>query len=525
MTDTYDVIIAGGGGAGCILAARLSEDPECSVLVLEAGPDFVARENCPEPVRDERFVPVDFLWNYDGLRTVEDESPIVVVRGKVLGGSTSVNTLIYQRGMAADYDGWGSELWTNDALRPYFEKIECDLDFGDGRSDGVLPLRRTPFEDCPPSAQAFLRGAEEIGFSVVKDFLPNTEEGVGPVARNCEDGTRISTALAYLVPARHRPNLTVQGDTLVSRVLFDDGRAKGVEIIRNGRSEPISANQVILCAGAIGSPHLLTLSGIGPPEALERLGIPVVAERPGVGRNLSDHPVIPVLVRLKDGVESGEARILNMMTFTAPGSETPHDIFMALASGDFSGGVWAGRETPAVEAGIFCTLNLADSLGEIETVSTDPADLPRVHFHYLGSERDRARLREGARIAVRIFESSEFAPLVAERMAPSAEQLESNEMMDEWIHSALATALHGSGTCKMGPTGDPMAVVDYEGRVHGVEGLRVVDLSIAPTTVRSPTAATAMVIAERVADLIRDEQKTAIGLVAGPDAVSDSPLR
>jgi predicted dehydrogenase (TIGR03970 family) len=509
MSRSFDVIIAGAGAAGCILAARLSADPARTVLLVEAGPDFATLEEYPPAIKDERFIPPNFLWNYQGVRTADDVSPITVIRGKALGGSASVNTMIYQRGAPEDYDGWGSALWTNDALQPFFERIEHDVDFARNgrRGIGQLPLRRTPRDEWSPTARAFHDGARELGFATVSDLRHNVCEGVGATPRNCEDGTRISTAIAYLNPVRNRPNLIVQGDTSVSRVLFDGGRATGIETTRGDEREILHADQVVVAGGAIGSPHMLTLSGVGPAEVLERLGIPVVADRPGVGRNLGDHPAVNVVARLRPGVESGDARILTTLVYTADGSDTRNDMFSTVASGNFSGIQWASHAGESVEVGIACTLNLAESLGEIEVVSQDPSDLPRIHYRYLESERDRERLRGGVRLAVKILESSPFAHLVAERSGPSQEELDSDEALDGWVRGHLRTALHGCGTCRMGDAGDDRAVVDYHGRVHGVEGLRVADLSITPSVVRSPTNATAMVIAERVAELFCDEQR------------------
>jgi choline dehydrogenase-like flavoprotein len=506
MSRSYDVIIVGAGAAGCILAARLTADPSRRVLLVEAGPDFAGRADYPPVITDERFIPQEYLWRYEGVRMADDPAPIPVIRGKALGGSTSVNTMIYQRGAPEDYDGWGSPLWSSDSLQPFFAMIEHDLDLGGARRpSGQLPIRRIPISDWPPTARAFYGAAQELGFHVVEDLRHNVSEGVGPTPRNCRDAVRMSTALAYLEPARGRPNLTIMGETLASRVRFDHGHAVGLEIMRAGERTRVDANEVILSAGAIGSPHVLMLSGVGPSDVLERLGIEVIAHRPGVGRNLSDHPAVNVVARLHDGVEDGDARILTTLVYTAQGSSTRNDMFSTVSSGSFSGIQWADQAGAAVEVGIACTLNLADSLGEIEVVSPEVRDLPRIHYRYLESERDRARLRGGVRLAVRMLETSAFAPLIAERSGPSPEELSSDEALDDWVRSRLRTALHGCGTCKMGDPDDGAAVVDHQGRVHGVDGLRVVDLSIAPRIVRSPTNATAMVIAERIASLISQE--------------------
>lgn len=506
MSHSYDVIIVGAGAAGCILAARLTADPSRSVLLVEAGPDFAGPADYPPAITDERFIPQEYLWRYEGVCVADDPAPIPVIRGKVLGGSASVNTMIYQRGAPDDYDGWGSPLWSNDALRPFFEMVEHDLDLGDQDGlPGQLPIRRIPLRDWPPTARAFYKAAQELGFHVVDDLRHNVSEGVGATPRNCQEAVRMSTALAYLEPVRHRPNLTIMGETQAARVRFDNGRVVGVEAIHRGRRMTIDGEEVILSAGAIGTPHVLMLSGIGAGDVLDRVGIDVIADRPGVGRNLSDHPAVNVVARLHDGTEDGDARILTTLVYTAQDSGTRNDMFSTVSSGGFSGVQWADRASAVVEVGIACTLNLPDSRGEIELVSSDARELPRVHYHYLESERDRARLRDGVRLAVRMLETAAFAPLIAERSGPTAEDLSSNAALDRWVRSRLRTALHGCGTCRMGGPQDAAAVVDHQGRVYGVDGLRVVDLSIAPRVVRSPTNATAMVIAERIAALISEQ--------------------
>lgn len=503
-----DVIIVGGGAAGCILAARLTEDAERSVTLVEAGSSFTGEDDCPGPVLDERFIPMDYLWAYEGIRFEGDESPIPAVRGKVLGGSTSVNTMIYQRAAPEDYESWGSPIWAYDDLVPLFKRIERDLDISDDArgTEGYLPLRRTPEEEWAPTQQAFLEAAGELGYETVPDNIFTRREGVGPVARNSLNGVRMSTALTCLQEARGRDNLTVIGDSLAQRVLIDDGRATGIEALQDGKAVELHADQVILSAGAIGSPQILTLSGIGPADVLDRLGIPVVLDLPGVGRNLTDHPVAPVVAKLKPGAEAGDARNMAVLIYTAAGSPTPRDMFITLASGDISASGLSGQSTGDVAVSIYNTLNLPDSVGEIEVTSSDVRDLPRIHYRYLESERDRERLREAVRQASEMLGSGPFEELVEERISPTDEQLDSDAALDAWARGALMTALHGTGTCRMGPAADSASVVDFDGRVHGIDGLRVVDLSIPPIVVRSPTNATAMVVAERISDLIRDEQ-------------------
>jgi choline dehydrogenase len=494
--ESFDVVIVGGGTAGCILAARLSEDPGRSVLLVEAGPDFRGIDDCPAQVIDETIFPFDMMWAYDAVATERDPHHVVAVRGRILGGSGSVNGMLYTRADPADYDAWGSALWTNEALRPVFERIERDLDVPDGvtRAHGQVPLRRVPPEELAPVQVAFMDAALASGHQQHDDLLVNEHDGVGTVPRNCLDGVRMSMAHCYLNPVRDRPNLTVRGDTTVARVLVEEGRAVGIEVVDGDAGSIITAGEVILAAGGIGSPHLLTLSGIGPRDVLERLGIPVVAELAGVGRNLTDHAVVEILATLRPGVASDDARPVTAVRYTSPGSPQSGDMYLLAMTGD-----------EPVQVKIIATLHLPESIGAIEVRSADPTEQPVVHFGYLGTERDVERLRHAVRHAVELLETDAFRSIVEGVVAPPAGALGSDAALTAWIERSVGTMLHSAGTCKMGDGGDPDAVVDERGRVLGVAGLRVMDFSVAPIVVRAPTNATAMAIGERMAELFRED--------------------
>lgn len=496
-----DVVVVGGGTAGCIVAARLSEDPDRSVLLLEAGPDFRGIDDCPPSVVTEMGYPFELMWEYDGVATEQDDHHVVAYRGRVLGGSGSVNGMLYARGAPEDYDGWGSPLWTDAALRPAFARIERDLDRG---GTGAVPIRRTPRPEWQVAQAAFVDAAVECGHVAREDLLPNSEDGVGPIPRNCQDGVRMSMAHCYLNPVRDRPNLIVRGGTTVSRILIEDGRAVGVETLGPEGTTKIAAGEVILSAGGIGSPHILTLSGIGPGDVLRRLQIPVVRDLPGVGRNLTDHAIVQVVATLADGVAYDDPRPLTALRHTAPGSTEAGDLYTMALTGDFS----AAIDGPSDGRGhlcLMCVLHLPESVGEVEVLSPDPTVLPTVRFRYLDADRDLQRLRHLTSHAARLLRTESLSAVVDEIVAPKPADLDDDEALDAWIRTTLGTLLHGAGTCRMGSAADQAAVVDERGRVHGVDGLRVMDFSIAPTVVRAPTNATAMVIGERMAELFLEE--------------------
>ena len=388
-------------------------------------------------------------------------------------------------------------------MLPFFRKAETDLDIQDDfhGSDGPIPIVRRENQPWPDVQKAFHAAAMERGYVSNPDLNGPDSAGIGAIPMNNRDGVRMSTAITHLNPVRHRLNLTIKGNVFVRRVLFDGNRVAGVEADSGGEIFSVEGDQVVLSAGALKSPHIMMLSGIGPSDQLTEFGIPVIHESPGVGQNLFNHPMGNVTFRVKDHVRlhanAGALRFGLRVTSEPP--SYPSDV-MLHTLGIFN--VMTGERLPDRTARIACALELPDSSGWVRLQSSDPTVQPAINYRYFHNENDMRRMRDAVRLAADMLESDAYRDVMEYREAPTDETLADDDTLDAWIRQTVGTSRHVSGTCRIGPDGDPMAVTDQQCRVRGVHGLWVADSSIMPQVTRANTSATAIMIGERVADWI-----------------------
>jgi choline dehydrogenase len=506
--EDWDVVVVGGGTAGCVVAARLA-DAGRRVLLLEAGADHPQPDHFPPELRDPTTMraaapghPAN--WNLTAELSAGLTAP--VPRGRVVGGSSALNAGSFIRGTRSDFDGWaaaGNDLWSYSAVLPAFCRLEDDADFGNRPghgADGPMPVARP--REGHPLADAFAAAAEELGFPAEPDKNADGPPGYGPVPFNVSRGVRINTAMAYLSPRRDLPGLTVHGGVTVRRVVVENGRAVGVATADG----VVRAAEVVLAAGAVGSPHLLLLSGVGPADDLRSAGIPVVADVPGVGAAFTDHPHVYVGFRPAAPVAllPGRLPLHGVLHATAAGSSVRGDLEILPWLTPFSritGGLQGPHQDELV---VGVGLQREDSRGRL-SLAVDPARQPRLEHRYLTEESDRRRLREGVRLAVGLLRTRALTPLLAAGAGLPAGVLDRDAALDRWIRAHLTTAMHLAGTARMGPDRDAGATVDQRLRVRGVAGLRVVDTSVMPEVTSRGPAATTVMLGERAAELMTAE--------------------
>jgi choline dehydrogenase len=498
-----DLVVVGAGSAGAVIASRVTEGGAKEVLLVEAGPDYTDQAGLPEDLADgTRNSMRAHDWGF-AHRPTHKQWLFAFPRGRVVGGSSAVNTCIGLRGQPYDYDEWaarGLPEWSWASCLPAFKRLENDLDFVNewhGQS-GPLPLRRHAPSELTPWQASFLEACAALGYEPCADTNDPTTTGYGPHAMNKIDGRRVSAAAAYLGPAvRARETLTIRADTLVRRVLFTNRRVRGLEVETHGRVHTIAARNVVLSAGAIATPGILLRSGVGPRKDVERLGVTLVADVPAVGARLLDHPGCAIFLRPRSGlVRHGHPIIQTVLRTTSPGSAYPNDL--QIQPGSF---LPVARFTFPVVS-LMCCIGKPRGQGRLLFDDPRPRARPKIESDFLEDPADRKTAIDAVELMTRFAATSPLRDL-ATPIWPGARRLVSRDTIAGVIDKICGSGYHPCGTVPMGTDSSPYAAVDGRGRVRGVEGLFVADASIMPTVPSANTNLASLMIGERFGEWLR----------------------